>query len=64
MDESLSYFSLLKKRVFEALDKDVEADKITSVVTMQEFKENALYKELNARNVLDAFLELELMEEE
>jgi len=64
MDESLSYFSLLKKRVFEALDKDVEADKITSVVKMQEFKKNALYKELNARNVLDAFLELELMEEE
>ena len=64
MDESSQYFSLLKKRVLKALDDDIEADKVTTYVNMNEFKDKALYKELNARNILDAFLELELVDEE
>ncbi len=64
MDESLQYFSLLKKRVSKALDDDVEATEITKHVTMKEFEDKALYNELNIRNILDAFYELEFVEEE
>ncbi len=63
MDESSQYFSLLKKRVLKALEEDIEADKVSSFVKMPEFQKKALYKELNARNILDAFLELEMLEE-
>ncbi len=64
MDESSQYFTLLKQRVSKALEDDIEADKITKIVKMKEFEDKAMYKELNARNVLDAFLELELVDEE
>ncbi len=64
MDESSQYFTLLKERVAKALEDDVEAAEITKLVKMKEFEDKAMYKELNARNVLDAYLELELVEEE
>jgi glyoxylase-like metal-dependent hydrolase (beta-lactamase superfamily II) len=64
MDESSQYFTLLKQRVSKALEDDIEADKITKIVKMKEFEDKAMYKELNARNVLDAFIELELVDEE
>lgn len=63
MDESSQYFTLLKKRVIKALDDDVADDEITKLVQMKEFEDKAMYKELNARNVLDAYYELELVEE-
>lgn len=58
------YFSLLKQRVLDAIEEGVEATDITKVVTMDEFKDKALYDELNSRNVYDAFRELEFYEGE
>ena len=61
MDESSQYFKLLKERVAKALEDDVEADEVTKLIKMQEFEDKAMYKELNARNILDAYLELEFI---
>lgn len=58
-----TYFSLLKQRVMEAIEKETSAEEITKIVTMDEFKDKALYDELNSRNVYDAFRELEFYEE-
>ena len=58
-----TYFSLLKQRVMEAIQKETSAEEITKIVTMDEFKDKALYDELNSRNVYDAFRELEFYEE-
>jgi len=59
LDESSLYFGLLKKRVGKAVEDDIGADEVTKVVTLPEFKDKALYKELNKRNVFDAYSELE-----
>lgn len=63
MDESSQYFTLLNKRVLQALEDDIEASEITKLVKMKEFEDKAMYEELNARNVLDAYIELEFVEE-
>jgi len=64
LDEAEKYFKLLYERVSKAIDDEVEAEEITSVVKMEEFKDKAMYKELNARNVADAYTEIEFAQEE
>ncbi len=62
LDESSLYFKLLKERVGKAVDDEIGADEVTKAVSLPEFKEKALYKELNKRNIFDAYNELEFSE--
>lgn len=64
INETKQYFTLLKKRVLEAVEEEVGAEAVTKLVKMEEFKDKALYEELNSRNVFDAYGELEFYEEE
>ncbi|RXK10785.1 MBL fold metallo-hydrolase [Halarcobacter bivalviorum] len=64
INETKQYFTLLKQRVLEAVEEEVGAANITKHVKMEEFKDKALYEELNSRNVFDAYSELEFYEEE
>lgn len=59
-----NYFTKLKESVLEAIDAGVSADEITKKVTLDEFKDIAMYDELNSRNIFDAFREFEFYEEE
>lgn len=58
------YFSLLKQRVLKAIEDGSTGQDITKVVTMDEFKDKALFGELNSKNVYDAFRELEFYDGE
>lgn len=58
------YFTILKQRVLEAIENEVEAANITKVVTLSEFKDVPMYDIFNTRNIFDAFGELEFYEEE
>jgi len=62
MDESKQYFSLIKQRVSKAIEDEIEADDITKKVTLPEFKDKAMYDELNRRNIFDSYAELEFAE--
>ena len=62
--EIRKYFTLLKQRVLEAIEDEVEAVNITKVVTLGEFKNVPMYDIFNSRNIFDAFGELEFYEEE
>jgi glyoxylase-like metal-dependent hydrolase (beta-lactamase superfamily II) len=62
LNEAKEYFTLLKKRVLTAVEDDVGLDKVTQVVTLDEFKDKKLFKELNKRNILGAYRELEFYE--
>ena len=59
-----SYLQEMKKEVQDALDEDVGMEDITKKVTMPQYKSMKLYDVLHARNVLDAYKELEMMEDE
>lgn len=61
-DEIKLYTKLLKERILEAIGNEVEADKISDIVTMEEFKNVNMYEIFNKRNVFDAFAELEFYE--
>jgi glyoxylase-like metal-dependent hydrolase (beta-lactamase superfamily II) len=63
-DEYVKYFTLLKQRVLKAVEDDVGADEVNNVVKMEEFKNKAMYKEVNSRNIFDAYGELEFYEQE
>ncbi|MGJ0312900.1 MBL fold metallo-hydrolase [Aliarcobacter cryaerophilus] len=63
-DFTIKYFTLLKTRVLEAIEAGITADEISKVVTMDDFKDIAMFDELNSRNVFDAFRELEFYDEE
>ncbi|QNM90956.1 MBL fold metallo-hydrolase [Aliarcobacter cryaerophilus] len=63
-DFTTKYFTLLKTRVLEAIEAGITADEISKVVTMDDFKDVAMFYELNSRNVFDAFRELEFYDEE
>ena len=63
-DFTTKYFTLLKTRVLEAIEAGITADEISKVVTMNDFKDIAMFDELNSRNVFDAFRELEFYDEE
>ncbi len=62
LKESEQYFTLMKERVIKAIDNDIGAEDISKVVTLPEFKNKAMYKELNRRNVFEAYSELEFAE--
>jgi cyclase len=62
IDEAVEYFTLLKQRILEAIENDAIGSNITKIVTMPEFKNKAMYGELNSKNVFDAFRELEFYE--
>jgi len=63
MDDAEQYFTLLYERILKALEDEVDTDEITSVITMDEFKDRAMFKALNARNVSEAFTEIEFSED-
>jgi glyoxylase-like metal-dependent hydrolase (beta-lactamase superfamily II) len=63
-DEYVKYFTLLKQRILKAVEDDIGADAVNDVVKMEEFKNKAMYKEVNSRNIFDAYGELEFYEEE
>lgn len=63
-DFTTKYFTLLKTRVLEAIEAGITADEISKVVTMDDFKDVAMFYELNSRNVFDAFREFEFYDEE
>lgn len=58
------YTSLLKERILLAVEDEVDADSITKIVRLEEFKDHSMYDIFNKRNVFDAFRELEFYEEE
>lgn len=62
--ETEEYFTLLKQRVLKAVEDEVGVQEATKVVKMEEFKDKALFDQLNKRNVFDAYGELEFYEEE
>ena len=62
--EFRQYLLEIKKQVLKAQDEDVGMEKITDKVKMPYFKKNKLYDELHNRNVLDAYKELEMMEDD
>ena len=64
MDESIQYFSLLKKRILKGVEEDVGLAGANKFVQMVEFKDKALFDLLNPRNVSRAYGELEFYEEE
>jgi glyoxylase-like metal-dependent hydrolase (beta-lactamase superfamily II) len=59
-----NYLLAIKEKVQKALDDDVGMEDITQIVTMPKYKHMKLYDALHARNVLDAYKELEMMEDE
>ncbi len=63
-DEYVQYFTLLKQRIMKAVEDDVGADEVTNIIKMEEFKDKAMYDEVNSRNVFDAYGELEFYEED
>ena len=58
------YLEQIKVEVLKALDEDIGMEQISKKVTMRTFKKLKLYDILHARNVLDAYKELEMMEDE
>ena len=58
------YLSQMKKEILEAQDNDVGMEEISKKVMMPEYKNFKLYDMLHKRNVLDAYREIELMEDE
>ena len=64
LDHTEKYFTLLKTRVLDAIEDGQTASTISKVVTMDDFKDIAMFDELNSRNVFDAFTELEFYDED
>ena len=58
------YLSQMKKEILEAQDNDIGMEEINKKVTMPNFAEMKLYNVLHKRNVLDAYKELEMMEDD
>ncbi len=59
-----NYLSEIKRAVRKALDEDIGMEEITKKVPMPAYKKLKLYEVLHARNVLDAYKELEMIEDE
>jgi glyoxylase-like metal-dependent hydrolase (beta-lactamase superfamily II) len=59
-----NYLLEVKNEVEKALDDDVGMENITKKVTMPAYKKMKLYDVLHARNVLDAYKELEMIEDD
>jgi len=62
-NEAVQYFGLIKERVLDAIDNEVEQGDITKVVTLEEFRDQDLYYLLSPGNVYRAYEELEMYEE-
>ncbi len=58
------YLADLKKSVLEALDSDIGLEEVTGKITLPQYSHLKLYNVLHARNVSDAYRELEMYEEE
>jgi len=59
-----SYLLEIKEEVQKALDDDIGMESITKKVMMPTYKKMKLYDVLHARNVLDAYKELEMIEDD
>jgi len=59
-----AYLSQMKKEILDAQDSDIGMEEINKKVTMPNFTQMKLYNVLHKRNVLDAYKELEMMEED
>ena len=59
-----AYLSDLKKAVLEALENDIGLEIVTQKVKLPQYQHLKLYNMLHSRNVLDAYSELEMMEDE
>ena len=59
-----TYLSQMKKEILEAQDNDIGMEEINKKVTMPNFAKFKLYNVLHKRNVLDAYRELEMMEDD
>jgi len=55
---------MLKKEILDAQDQDIGMEEITQKVTMPAYQKTKLYSVLHARNVTDAYRELEMLEDE
>ena len=64
INESIQYFSLMKKRVLDAIEEDTGLEGVTNFVKMVEFKDKKMFELLNSQNVYKAYGELEFYEEE
>ncbi|MCF6205783.1 MAG: MBL fold metallo-hydrolase [Sulfurovum sp.] len=60
----LDYLKKLKQGVLDALENDVGLEKITQTLTLPQYRHLKLYDILHARNVIDAYRELEMYDEE
>ncbi|MBA1419509.1 MAG: MBL fold metallo-hydrolase [Epsilonproteobacteria bacterium] len=58
------YLSQMKKEILEAQENDIGMEEINKKVTMPNFAEMKLYNALHKRNILDAYKELEMMEDD
>ena len=58
------YLLALKEGVQKALDDDIGLEQVAKAVALPVYKEWKLYNELHRRNVVDAYRELEMMDEE
>ena len=59
-DESKLYFKLLKERVESAINDGIDSTEIVQKVPLEEFKDKAMYEQLNSLNVSRAFLEFDM----
>jgi cyclase len=62
VDEAKQYFSLLKERLEQAIDEEIDSLDIDANELMHEFKDKAMFSVLNQRNVEDAYTEIEFAE--
>ena len=62
--EFRAYLSELKEKVSKAMDSDVGMEEISKKVTMPAYKKMKLYDVLFGRTVVDAYRELEMMDDE
>ena len=59
-----TYLLTIKNGILKALDEDIGLEKVTKVLAMPQYKEMKLYDALHSRNVLHAYRELEMMDDE
>jgi len=59
-DECVQYFTLLKDRVLEGIEEEIDPDYITKYVTLEEFRDKELYYLLSPGNVFRSYEELEM----
>ena len=58
------YLEKMKAEILHAIDEGIGIEKVTQMVTLDEFAKDGLYEVLHRRNVLDSYVELEMYEED